>query len=92
MENTALKKYKMIAIIGILMAIFGMVSVTFLPTAFPVKKFEPFFGTTFTYPNIFFSYLGIVMVIGGGIISFYGRYKYTKEEEKEDIERMKKGL
>lgn len=91
MESKELKRYKRIGTIGGLIAIFGMISVLILPQTFPKTIHDSYLGWTYTVPNVFFSYLGIVMVIGGGIISFYGRYNYTKKEEEEDIERMKKG-
>lgn len=41
-------------------------------------------------PNMALRRVGILMFIIGVAVSFYGRYKYTKEEEKERTERAKK--
>ena len=85
-----MNKYVPVILIGLILAILGILFVTIFPMAFPVTKTDSFTGLTYTVPNTTFSFLGIGMIVVGGLITFFGRYLYTKEEEKEDIEKAKR--
>ena len=78
--------YRRLAIIGIIVAVLGLVFAIPFPWLFP--KYGPL-GMPIL--NTTFLYLGIVMLVVGSVIGFYGRYKYTKAEEQEDIEKAKRG-
>ena len=83
-------RYRLVAIVGIALVVSGIVFVMILPTAFPVEKRDSFTGIVYTVSNTAFSYSGIALIVIGGVTTFFGRYRYTREEEKEDIERAKR--
>jgi uncharacterized membrane protein len=82
-------KYRLMAVIGIILVILGIVFVAILPWACPIE-IAGGFGPPIPSPNTKFSFFGIAMIVIGAVLTFYGRYKYTKEEEKEDIEKAKR--
>jgi uncharacterized protein YjeT (DUF2065 family) len=86
-----MNKYKIIGLIACLVLIFGFLSVTVFPSTFPLQQKTAFTGWTYQTPNTNFSFLGIALVIIGGVLLFYARYKYSAQEEKKLIEQMKKG-
>jgi uncharacterized protein YbjQ (UPF0145 family) len=81
-----MKGSKLVFIIGTIISILGVIFAAVFPWTF--QKEDPFMGPM--GPNTTFIWIGIPMVIIGGAIAFYGRYKYTKEEEKERIDESRR--
>jgi len=84
-----MNKYKIIGIIAFLIIIFGIFAMV-SNLIFPQQEYDPFTGVTYPMYNSNFSFFGLILVIVGGILVFYSRYKFTAQEEKENIERAKR--
>jgi len=83
--NQTKRQGKLMFVIGTILGIVGVIFIVLLPWACaregPMRL--PMLNTSLMF-------WGFVLFIVGAAIAFYGRYKYTKAEEKERIEEARK--
>lgn len=76
--------YRRLAAIGVTVAVLGIVFSVPLPWVF--RKYDPLGVPIY---NTTLLYIGIVMLVVGSVMGFYGRYKYLTAKEQEDRERLR---
>lgn len=82
-------KYLFVCVFGVLLAFFGIISVTILQWAFPIE-YKSALGIPIISPNLTIAYAGIVMLVVGILTTIVGTYLRDKEKERKRLEEIAK--